>query len=555
MLLDCALFISNGKLLGVVPKNIKTRWFNTATAKTFIYDNYEVAISDKLIFASMCKIGICVGAMNNEKLSTLNNAELIINIDAQPYYHNYFEDTINELASLSKFSNQAIVYANTNPCESTTDYVYTSLLAVFECGKQVLNKNYKHQNSFSFDTNCYSAEIDIDIVRAIRKKKSIENKMIDLAVSQNQIINFELPTKKINTINRFTTNHLHSKHNDFSNRQNTCNKESSNEHNENELKSFYIDPFLTHKIKYSSQAIDIVTVQALGLAKRLRHINSNNVVIGISGGIDSTLALLVCDKCFDILGYPKNNINAVFMPCFGTSAESARIAKQLAEALTVNYIEIPITDAVTQHFKDISHNAEVRNLVYENSQARQRTMILFNYANKTNGIVVGTGNMSEIALGWSTYNADHISNYNVNCGIPKTVAKAILEFYIYSKANPKIDGNLIARILERPISPELLPADENNEIQSTEQIIGQYELHDFFLFYHLSYFLSKEKLLYIAKYSFSNKYSVEEIENTLDIFLHRFHQSQYKRSCSTDGPSIFSVSLSPRTGFVLPSDI
>jgi NAD+ synthase (glutamine-hydrolysing) len=556
-LANCALFISCGKLLGIIPKQMQNRWFDATNTTTINYNdldgkNYEIQVSDNLIFTgnfnnseneksqnynslSNCKIGICVGFPSVNNLYKLAESEVAIFIDSKPYSFEKSKNLQQEIISLSKISKQAIIYLDSNANESTTDFVYNSNMYISECGK-LLNNNDLDENSF-FETKTISAEIDIDIIRGIKKKS--ENLTEKVATFNNLInINFDFPLKNTTEICSFFDD-----------------KKISN----------YSDPFFTNEIENTSKALEIIDIQALGLAKRLKSTNLKSVVIGVSGGIDSTLALLVCERCFEILQYDKKNIFAISMPGLGTSSNTKNLAKELAEILEVTFTEVSINQAVKQHFKDINHDENKMDLVYENSQARQRTMILFDFANKIGGIVIGTGDMSEIALGWSTYNADHISNYNVNAGIPKTVAKSILQnFANYSRNNDKNlsinsdikskKAKILAEILKNPISPELLPAEKTGKIQATEEILGPYELHDFFLFYHLSYFLSKEKLLFIANFTFKNIYEVAIIEKTLNIFWKRFHLNQYKRSCSADGVNIFEISLSPRNGFIFPSD-
>jgi NAD+ synthase (glutamine-hydrolysing) len=538
-LINCAVFISNGKLLGIVPKQTKTRWFDIAKNPSIIFDGYDVPISEDIIFSSKgiisnYSVGICIGDITVENLNQLKDAEIIACLNAQPYSFDKEKDHIKQLKYLSKFTKQAIVYVNSNANESTTDFVFNDAMIIVECGKELTNSSdldNENTRKFAFETRSFSCEIDIDIIRGARKKELLANSFTN---SGNKIVKFDTVEKNITTISRNSKGF-------------GCSFAK---------KSFYEDPFETQQIANSyDNACEIIDAQAFGLARRLKHINANSVVIGISGGIDSTLALLVCVRCFEILNYDKKNIYTISMPCFGTSTASLEIAKNLANSLDVNYIEIPINSAVLQHFKDIKHPENQHDIVFENTQARQRTMTLFNYANKVNGIVVGTGDMSEIALGWATFNGDHISNYNVNCGVPKTVAKAILESFACS-CDYSIDvRNILKEVSKKTISPELLPADDTGKPQSTEEIIGPYELHDFFLYYYLSYFLSEEKLLFIAKYNFSEKYSDEEIEKYFKIFIDRFKKNQYKRSCSTDGPSIFDISLSPRTGLIFPSDL
>ena len=378
------------------------------------------------------------------------------------------------------------------------------------------------------ETKYYRTEIDIDIIRGERKHNRISNQESIKQNKQTEIIRFDFIAKDFNTIQQLSE----------------------------QSKSIYKDPFDAYNISnVPSKAMEILDTQALGLAKRLKSINCQSLIIGISSGVDSTLALLVAVRCFEILGLDKKNIFAISLPGLATISATNEIAEKLCNSLCVNYSVISINDSVRQHFKDINHNVESLNIVYENAQARMRAMILFDIANAKNGIVVGTGDMSEIALGWNTFNGDHISNYNVNCGIPKTVVIAILSAMLNGDWLPQLTKEQIKIILEKPISPELIPADKTGKIQATEDIIGPYELHDFFLYYYLKYFFSREKILYIAEITFEGKYSADMIEKTFDTFITRFKRNQYKRNCSVDGPAIFGISLSPRGGLMLPSDI
>ena len=554
-LIDCAILISTGKIIGIIPKQQTNRWFSKYhnTSNIIKYNNSEIPISENIIFTAkyensdLCKIGICVGEPTVTNIYNLKDADILVSIDAKPYIQN--NNDLNEIVFLSKFSKQAILYVNSNANESTTDKVYSGLIGIAECGKLLNdNLNEKMQNtSLSFETSMVTVEIDIDLIHGFRKRADL-NEQKQHTVSDFNMINvaFDLPVKNLDKINRFYKNTLTS---------NYINPFQLPEQQNFSANSNYIE-FLN-----SNNILQILEVQAFGLSKRLKHTGLKSLVIGISGGIDSTLTLLVCERCFDILNYDKKNIYAISMPGLGTSSATKKLAQELAKSLQVTFLEIPITDAVKLHFENIGHNENDKNIVYENSQARQRAMILFNYANKIGGIAVGTGDMSEIALGWSTFNGDHISNYNVNAGVPKTVAKAILQkittSILENKNNfiSKINPTVLIEILENPISPELLPADETGEIQSTEKILGPYELNDFFMFYYLSYFFSKEKLLFVAQFTFQGTYSNILIEECLNIFISRFYSNQYKRSCSVDAPNIYNFSLSPKEGFILPSDL
>lgn len=306
------------------------------------------------------------------------------------------------------------------------------------------------------------------------------------------------------------------------------------------------------------RCMEILDLQSRGLMQRLSATGSTDVVVGISGGLDSTLALIVCVETFAKLQLPVTGIHAISMPGFGTSTLTKSIAEQLAEAFCVSYEEIPIRDACLQHFKDISHAEDVYDIAYENTQARERTQILFDRANMLNALVIGTGDMSELALGWCTYNGDHMSNYAVNCGVPKTLVKFIVGHYAESKETG--EGAALAKtlqsVLDLPISPELLPTDADGNIaQKTESTIGKYDLHDFFLYHFIRNGFSREKLYALAQIAFAGQISDEEIAQTLDTFYRRFRTQQFKRSCIPDGVKVGSVSLSPRGDWRMPSDL
>ena len=526
--INCALFISDGKLLGIVPNVTNNRWFSLPDVDSIMINGYDVKVSNRLIFQSFCNLGICFG---KENIAFLNDAEIIVCLDSIPYkFDNKTGETIR---TISKISNQSILYVGANVNESTTDYVYDDTLFVCECGNELVNNYYLSNidnnklHNLNFNTKYYRTEIDIDVIRGERKHNYAFNQQPVNQNLKNEIIKFDFIIKDFNFINRLSQ----------------------------ENKSTYIDPFNTFDISNNiSKALEILTIQALALAKRIKSIDCQTLIIGVSAGIDSTLSLLVAVKSFEILGLDKKKIFAISLPGLATSTSTNEVAEKLCNSLGVNYSLISINDSVCQHFKDIGHAESNLNIVYENAQARMRTLILFDIANAKNGIVVGTGDMSEIALGWNTFNGDHISSYNVNSGIPKTVAIAILSAIVNSDLYSQLAIEQIKFILEKPISPELIPADNTGKVQSTEDIIGQYELHDFFLYYYLKYFFSREKILYIAGVAFEDKYSFDTIEKTFDIFMTRFKRNQYKRNCSVDGPSIFAISLSPRGGLILPSD-
>ncbi len=310
-----------------------------------------------------------------------------------------------------------------------------------------------------------------------------------------------------------------------------------------------------------SRCAEILAIQVNALVTRLNHIKCSSAVIGISGGLDSTLALLVAVLAADKLGWPRDRIVGVTMPGFGTTSRTKGNAWGLMEALGITIREISIVPACEQHFRDISHDASVHDATYENSQARERTQIIMDIANQTGGIVIGTGDLSELALGWCTYNGDHMSMYGVNAGVPKTLVRGLVKWAAENKfgEGSGADGRGVREILldivDTPISPELLPASESGEIQQvTEDLVGPYELHDFFIFNFMRYGYSPEKILFLARKAFDGVYDDAVIEKWLKTFLRRFFNQQFKRSCSPDGPAVGTVSLSPRGGWDMPSD-
>jgi NAD+ synthase (glutamine-hydrolysing) len=299
---------------------------------------------------------------------------------------------------------------------------------------------------------------------------------------------------------------------------------------------------------------EIFSIQTAGLGKRLAHTGVKNAVIGISGGLDSTLALIVTAKTFDLLGIPRKNITAITMPGFGTTDATYNNSLQLIKSFGAEAREINIKESCLQHFKDIGHDADIHDVTYENVQARERTQILMDIANKQGGIVVGTGDLSELALGWCTYNGDHMSMYSVNCGIPKTLVKYLVKWAKDNVAD-KETAQVLQRILDTPITPELLPPDTKGKIQQkTEDIVGPYELHDFFLYHALRYGAEPSKVLFLAKQAFKGVYDDETIKKWLVKFYKRFFSQQFKRSCLPDGPKVGTISLSPRGDWRMPSD-
>ncbi len=315
-------------------------------------------------------------------------------------------------------------------------------------------------------------------------------------------------------------------------------------------------PFVpSDKANRTQRCLEVITLQSEGLAKRLRHIHCQSAVIGLSGGLDSTLALLVTCRAFDLCGIPRSGITAITMPCFGTTDRTYNNACTLAKECGVELKEVRIADSVIQHFKDIGQDSSVHDVTYENGQARERTQVLMDYANKTNGIVIGTGDLSELALGWCTYNGDHMSMYGVNSSVPKTLVRYLVEWFAMdAKENGKEKLSVVLQdILDTPVSPELLPPTDGKISQVTEDLVGPYELHDFYLYYLLRFGFSPAKIFYLAQQT-DLPYSKEIMLKWLKTFYRRFFSQQFKRSCMPDGAKVGTINLSPRGDWRMPSD-
>lgn len=313
-------------------------------------------------------------------------------------------------------------------------------------------------------------------------------------------------------------------------------------------------PFVpSRKEERDMRCDEILNIQAMGLKKRLAHIHCQNAVIGLSGGLDSTLALLVTVRAFDMLGMDRSKITAVTMPCFGTTGRTYNNACQLSECLGATLKEVNIREAVNLHFRDIGHNPKVHDVTYENGQARERTQILMDIANQSGGIVIGTGDLSELALGWATYNGDHMSMYAVNVSVPKTLVRYLVD-YVSSLYKGQVLETILQDVLDTPVSPELLPQEDDKIVQKTEDIVGPYELHDFFIYHMVRFGDEPRKLYKKTKLAFKDKYDKDTIKKWLRLFYWRFFSQQFKRSCIPDGPKVGSVALSPRGDWRMPSD-
>ena len=530
---NCAILISCGRIIGVVPKTYlpntaeyyEERWFSSANdieEKSIVLCGEEVPFGTDLLFVASQDERIVIGCEICEDVwsvippssaQALAGATIITNLSASVELlskRSYREEL---LRTQSARCLAAYLYSAAGPGESSTDTVFSGHCLIAENGAIIAETE-----RFSFDTQI--AYADIDIERLVNER--IKNSSYGFGcVHGYRKITFELHERKVETL----------------------------------LRQFASTPFVPGKQDERKDVCrEIMMIQSTGLAKRLKHIGCKKVVIGLSGGLDSTLALLVCLRTFHRLKYDTKGIIAVTMPGFGTTDRTKSNAERLAELANITLRQISIHAAVEQHFLDIGHNPSIHDLVYENAQARERTQILMDVAQQEGGIVIGTGDMSELALGWCTYNGDHMSMYGVNSGVPKTLVRYIVEW----AADEEYSGELaevLRDICATPVSPELLPPDsDGNIIQKTEETIGPYILHDFFLYYVVRFGFSPKKIFFIACETFSKEYEKDTIKKWLKEFYKRFFGQQFKRSCLPDGMKIGSVALSPRGDWRMPSD-
>lgn len=534
-LLNCAVVIQKGKILGAVPKTYlpnykefyEQRWF--ASASTHGQDTVvricgqSVPVSRNLLFdmTGMCfGIELCEdvwATVPPSSLLTLKGAEVVFNMSASTENigkHNYL------CALLSQQSARCLsgyVYASAGFGESTTDVVYGGNALIYENGKLLAASE-----RFSFEEQLVISEIDVEHLRSERLVNTTYAAGVrEYAAVPVKHVATELCSGKELVLTRKVDAH----------------------------------PFVPAGGRLRDERCEeIFSIQVAGLAKRLVHTSWKTVVVGISGGLDSTLALLVCVKTFDKLGLPREGIVGITMPGFGTTDRTYRNALDLMTSLGVTQREISIKEACIQHFKDIGQDPEKHDVTYENGQARERTQILMDYANKIGALVIGTGDLSELALGWATYNGDHMSMYGVNASIPKTLVRYLVTWVAESGVDEQSRLTLLD-IVDTPISPELIPADEHGNIkQKTEDLVGPYELHDFFLYHFLRYGSRPTKIYYLARIAFEGVHDEETIKKWLTTFFRRFFSQQFKRSCLPDGPKVGSVSLSPRGDWRMPSD-
>lgn len=534
-LYNVGVVINYGRILGIVPKTFlpnynefyDKRWFSSPrelTSDSLELCGQNVPVGTDLIFQTPdfnFAIEICEDLwtpLPPSSIHSLYGAEVIFNLSASNETigkHSYRKSLISQQSARCI---AGYVYAAAGNGESTTDIVFAGSSMIAENG-EILAETKR----FSFESEFCVTEIDVDRLRNDRLK----NKSFSISEYKN-LDNVRYRTVKIGTSKIDTEFSLTR----FVNKT----------------------PFVPSLASLNDRCSEIFAIQVGGLAKRLLHTNCQTAVIGVSGGLDSTLALLVMVKAFDKLNITRKNIYGITMPGFGTTDRTYNNALELMRSLGVTIKEIPIRDAVMQHFKDIDHDENVHDITYENSQARERTQILMDYANKVNGLVIGTGDLSELALGWCTYNGDHMSMYAVNTGIPKTLVKTLVR-WISDTQLDESSQYILLDILDTPVSPELLPAGKNGEIlQVTEDTVGPYILHDFFLYNMLRFGYEPQKIYFLAQYAFQDDYQKEEILKWLKVFYRRFFSQQFKRSCIPDGPKVGSINLSPRGDWRMASD-
>lgn len=517
---NCGIALGKGEILNVTPKTYLPD-YNEFYEKRWFQPRHSSANGSTLLSINGVKVGIeiCEDLWAPIPPSTklaLAGAQVIVNLSAS-------DDLIGKYAYLTSLIKQqsarcisGYVYASAGYGESSTDLVFDGKAIIAENGV-ILNANKRWNRKAAYEI------ADIDIMAIDRDRMHIMT-FNDCATRENASANtvaIELPERDDDSL----------------------------------LRSVDPYPFVPPTDGLLNERCEeIVNIQAAGLAKRLEATRTKNLVVGISGGLDSTLALLIAVKTFDMLSLPRTGIHGITMPGFGTTDRTYENAISLMKALGVSIREIPIAEAVKLHFSDINHDIAIHDVTYENSQARERTQILMDIANQVSGMVLGTGDLSELALGWATYNGDHMSMYGVNAGVPKTLVKYLVKWFAENAATPKEKSTLLD-IVDTPISPELIPADSQGNItQKTEDLVGPYELHDFFLYNILRYGFSPTRIYFLARKAFNDKYDDETVKKWLKTFCRRFFNQQFKRSCLPDGPKVGSVCLSPRGDWRMPSD-
>ena len=528
-LYNVAAALNRGKIIGLVTKTFLPNYSEFYEMRTFqagpeearviLYEGEQVAFGPQILFKAKNMEGLIVSAEICEDvwspippsiMAATAGATILVNCSASSETYGKDGYRTSLISGQSARMIAGYVYANAGAGESTTDLVFGGHNIIAENG-MVLKESRRYMNDVIYS--------EIDVHRLLNERR--KNTTFQQMSGKHFLVTVPFEIEK----------------------------------EETELtRSISQMPFIPEDEKERDECCEeILMIQALGLKKRLQHTNCRNVVIGVSGGLDSTLALLVAVKTFDMLGIDRKNITAVTMPCFGTTDRPYQNACVLIEKLGVTLREISIQEAVRNHFKDIGQREDLFDTTYENAQARERTQVLMDIANMENGMVIGTGDMSELALGWATYNGDHMSMYGVNSSIPKTFVRFIVKHCAVECEDETLKKALFD-ILDTPISPELLPAKEGEIEQKTEDLVGPYELHDFYLYYMLRYGYEPSKIYRLARKAFAGVYEDETILKWLKSFCRRFFTQQFKRSCLPDGPKVGTVGLSPRGDLRMPSD-
>lgn len=526
-LYNMGIVLQNGHILGMVPKTYlpnynefyEQRWFASSAdlkESEIEFLGEKVPVGKDLLFGNQntyFALEICEDLWSVTPPSdtyALNGATILLNLSAsnETIGKKEYRENLIKMHSAKQIS--AYVYASSGPLESTTDILFSGATLIYENGSKLAEGK-----RFQFDNTLTIGDVDVE--------KLLHDRMKNTSFHTNQLE----PVRKIH-----------------------CSIPATNQ----PIRRTYAKyPFVpSNPNKRNERANEILTIQSCALARRLKHTGSKKCILGVSGGLDSTLAYLVILRAFDILKIEPQNLIAVTMPGFGTTDRTYQNAKELIQKTGATLREVSIKDACILHYKDIDHDIHNHDVTYENVQARERTQILMDIANQESGLVIGTGDLSELALGWCTYNGDHMSMYAVNTSIPKTLVRYLVE---YEMQNNETLHDVLKSILDTPISPELLPPSKDGKIlQKTESKIGPYMLHDFFLYHFLRNGFSTKKIFYLAKETFKDDYEEEELRKWLTVFMKRFFSQQFKRSCLPDGVKVGSVSLSPRGDLRMPSD-
>ena len=547
-LYNCAFVMTDGEVVGVVPKvNLpntgefyEKRWFssgrdvleqnvNSIRPRIPLIELWgtDVPFGIDLLFTTKdysFGIEICEDLWSPLPVSTqlaIQGAEIIFNLSSSNCVTGKHAFRQRMITQQSARVHCGYVYTSSGIGESTTDIVFSGSTYIAENGEML-----EIGERFQMDSSMVISEIDVERLRIDRQRN---------------------------------TNFTHDKHGHYRHIH-VAPLESDNGYRVSDNggplhRHFTKTPFLPKRKESDAYCEDVLNLQVHGLLRRWQHTKAESLVIGISGGLDSTLALIVSVLAADRLGYNRSQVIGVTMPGFGTSGRTYNNALAMMEELGVSIHEVPIREMATQHLSDIGHDLETHDITYENAQARIRTLVLMDLANKYNGLVVGTGDMSELALGWATYCGDHMSMYGVNAGVPKTLVRYMVRYAAENIFGERL-REILMDVIDTPVSPELLPTDaEGNIAQITEDKVGPYELHDFFMYYYLRYGFTREKIAYMAGMAFDGVYSEEVIEHWLNVFMRRFFTQQFKRSCLPDGPKVVGVSLSPRGDLRMPSDV